>query len=210
MTQCRLHKTFTNILEQFGPGIPEDLYLSLQSFATLLQESTSSELITKKAIKVVAQRMEEKVEASLEKGMEKMSSLAKNLSVNQRELQASSVSLNSMAETLQKVAKDIDHSTKEAKDTSSQLTSSISTYKGALLSLGNTNTATPAHAGTRTQEVPRLTRELDCKQCQILIEFDKSFTDDRSGLDLKEKIENMLKESTPPHWRAQKCRKSTS
>ena len=112
-------QTFENILEHFSPKIPEDLYLVLQSFATLLQESASSELITKKAVEAVAQRMEQRVEASLEKSMEKMSNLVENLVANQKILQDTSVSINLTAEGLQKVVGDIDHSTKEARDTSS-------------------------------------------------------------------------------------------
>jgi hypothetical protein len=198
-THCELLKNFKRILDKYGAAIPEDLYLALQSFATLLQENAGSELITKKAIETVAQRMEEKMEASLEKSIAKLSNLAENLSVNQKEIQGSASSLSNTSEALQKVARDIDHNTKEAKDTSTQLTSSVTTYKEALLSKGNVNGVASTQPGPRYQEDPRLTRDLDRKQRQILIEFNKSFTEDKSGVELREKINAALTDmETPP------------
>ena len=137
-------------------------------------------MITKKAIEAVAQRMESRVEASLEKSITKMSNLVDSLSTNQKELQGTSATLRATAETLHKAAQDIDSNNREVKDTSTQLTSSVSTYKEALLAVGNAGFATNAHATSRNQEDPRLTRDLERKQRQLLIEFSKDFTEGMS------------------------------
>ncbi|KAN0141824.1 hypothetical protein V8E53_000286 [Lactarius tabidus] len=120
-TPDALYKIFQSILDKFNTSLPEDVLLTLQAFAALLQESASSEQITKKAIDAVAQWIQDKVEATLEKSLNKMSTMAESLVANQEDLQGSTTALSGTTDTLQKLAQDIGNSMKETTVASSQL-----------------------------------------------------------------------------------------
>jgi 5'-3' exonuclease len=113
ITLNALYKIFQSILNKLNTSMPEDVLLTLQAFAALLQESASSEQITKKAIDMVAQWIQDKVEATLEKSLSKMSAMAESLVANQEDLQGSTTTLLGMTDTLQKLAQDIGNSVKE-------------------------------------------------------------------------------------------------
>ena len=64
VTPIMLFKTFKRILEKYDKTIPDDLHLTLRAYAILLQEGTSSQQVTNKAIEV---RVEEKLKVAMEK-----------------------------------------------------------------------------------------------------------------------------------------------
>ena len=174
-TPSTLYKTFQGILDRYNTSIPEDLYLTLQAFMALLQESASSEQITKKVIQAVAQRVETQVKATLEKSLSKMSSMVENIVTNQIELQGLASVLSEAMVTLQTLTQDLGNSTREASATSNQLTTTVTSYKEALLSASSKIAQAPQPEMNRASEDPRLTRDLDCKQCQILLELSKEY-----------------------------------
>jgi hypothetical protein len=197
-TPDTLYKIFQSILDKFNTSLPEDVLLTLQAFAALLQESASSEQITKKAIDAVAQRIQDKVEATLEKSLNKMSTMAESLVANQEDLQGSTTALLGTTDTLQKLVQDIGNSVKETTVASSQLSNTVCSYKDALLTTSNTNGPATSPASNNTCEDPRLVRDLDCKQRQLLLELDKEFTEGKSVAELKDKIDAALSCITPP------------
>ncbi|KAF8260870.1 hypothetical protein EI94DRAFT_1705985 [Lactarius quietus] len=62
-------KVFKRILKRSDNTIQEDLHLSLQVFALLLQECARNEMITSKAINLVAEKMEDKIDEALERSL---------------------------------------------------------------------------------------------------------------------------------------------
>ncbi|KAF8262951.1 hypothetical protein EI94DRAFT_1704372 [Lactarius quietus] len=82
-----LFNIFKRILERYNTSILADLYETLQVYALLLQENANGEQITKKAIDAIAQWVEDRMEASVEKSLRKMSTVVESLIANQKELQ---------------------------------------------------------------------------------------------------------------------------
>ena len=198
ITPLTLYNAFQKILDKYHTEIPEDLHLTLQGFAALLQEGASQEQITKKAINAVAQRMEEQVEATLEKSLNKMSTMVESFVDNQKNLQESTSTISGATEALQKITQDLGNSTREASETSNQLSNTATSYKEALLTVGNKNRQEAQPTVNRAQEDPRLTRDLDRKQRQILLEVSKEYSEAKSVTDLKEKVNAAIANITPP------------
>ena len=162
-----------------------------------MQEGQGNEQITKKVINAVAQRVEEQIEVMLEKSLNKLSSMVKSFVTNQKDLQELMSNIMGAAETLQKLTQELGDSAKEASATSNQLSTIMTSYKEALLSVGNRSTQESQAKAARMNIDPRLTRDLDQKQCQILLELNKEYSESKSGTNLKAKINTVLANVTP-------------
>ena len=162
-----------------------------------MQVSASSEQITRKSINAVAQRMEEHVEATLEKSLSKLSSMVETLVANQKDIQNSASGITSASGTLQKIMLDFDTSTKVASETSTQLTTTVNSYKDVLLVASNQNLQGGQTTSNKTSQYPRMARDLDRKQRQVLIELSKEYTESKSTEGLKEMINAAIAEITP-------------
>ena len=160
---------------------------------------TNSERISKKVIDIAAKRLEDQLEISMEASLNKVSLAVESLIANQRTLQETTVVIADASETLQKVAHDIDNSMKETAATSNQLSTTVTSYKEALLSVNNANTQVASLAPNNSRyEDPRLAKDLDHKQRQLLLELSKEYTEGLSVTGLKEKIEAAIKDISPP------------
>ena len=197
-TPIALFKIFKRILERYDNAIPEDLHLTLQAYAILLQEGASSQQLTNKAIEAVASRVEERMESAIERNMNTLSNMVESIAAKQKEMQNTTSTLSGTAEAFQKLASEMDSNVKEATAMSNQLTSTVTTYKDALLG----NNTPKAHESMQAQGNnhvdPRLTRDLDRKQRQILIEVSKDYTEGKSATEIKERIDEALSSVTPP------------
>ncbi|KAF8274197.1 hypothetical protein EI94DRAFT_1794409 [Lactarius quietus] len=151
-TPATLFKVFKRILARYDSSILEDLHLLLQAFAVLLQEGTGGEQLTSKAISVVADKVEERLEITIEKTMNKMSSTVESLLANQKDIQTSTSALSKTAETYNKLTEDMCNNVKAATEMSDKLTNIVSSYKEALL---NDETAAPQqqHQGEKLMQV---------------------------------------------------------
>src|SRR6266702_1820082 len=101
-------------------------------------------------------------------------------------------------QTLQKLTADITISVWEATVNSDQLSTTITLYKDALLktvkSTAPTHEAAPPITGQ--YEDPRLTRDLDRKKRQFLLEFTNGESEGKSIMELKERIDIALSNTT--------------
>ncbi|KAF8274189.1 hypothetical protein EI94DRAFT_1794404 [Lactarius quietus] len=95
-------------------------------FALLLQEGANSDSLTSKAVKAVADRVEERLEAVIEETMNKMSGMVESLSANQKEFQTSTTALSEMVETYRKLMLDMSDHVKATMEMSNQLTNMVS------------------------------------------------------------------------------------
>lgn len=174
-----LFKTFKKILEKYDSKIPEDLHLTLQAYAILLQEGANIQHLMNKAIEVVPTRVEEKMEAGMMKSINTMSGFVENITAYQKELQATSNIPMGLVETLQKLTGDIGKSVKEATEASDQLSSTVTMYKEVLTKSLPVRQAPTVLQGNNAED-PRLARDVDRKQRQILIELSKEYTEGKS------------------------------
>jgi hypothetical protein len=174
------------------------VHVHVQAFEVLLQEGAGYEQISGKLTDSIAQKIEAQLEVVMDKGFNKMSEIIESVVANQKELQTTSDTLANKTESLQKIASEISNNAKEASVSTDQLSSTMTTYKDALLSVQNMapqgNSSTPRRNG----EDPRLARDLDRKQHQILLELGKEMTEGSSITELKSKIDDTLREMDPP------------
>ena len=187
-----LYRIFDRIFNKYAEGMNSDAQLALQAFATLLQEGENQAQLSSKIANEIVWRVESKLEGVLDSGLLKMSDLVDNVLINQKELQGATVALTGKTEALQNLAQEIGNSAKEATATMDQISSTMILYKEALLTVA---TITPRDLTMQTAKVsedPRLTRNLDRKSQQILIELGKETVESKSASELKEKLKAAL------------------
>ena len=200
ITLSTMYKILARILNKYGEGMNSDARVALQALAALLQEVENQEQISARMMEAIARKVESKLETVLDSGMLKMSDMVDSVVANQKDLQKAAEKLTDNTETLQRMAQEMGCSAKEASATTEQLASTVSSYKEALLTAGN---ALP-RAGTKqmatTNEDPRLTRDLDRKSRQILVEIGREVIEGKSATEIKEKMEAVLNgmDLTPP------------
>lgn len=127
-----------------------------------------------------------------------MSGIVESFAANQKDLQATSGTLSGTAEAFKKLAADMGSNVKEATEVSDQLTNTVTTYKEALMSATTKAATTPTAPQNNSAEDPRLSRDVDRKQRQILIELSKEYTEGKSVTEIKEKIDETLGSFDPP------------
>ncbi len=197
VTQGTLYKIYKRILVRYDETIPPDLRIPMQAFAVILHECEGAH---NRVMETLTQKIEEKMERALDKSMEKISTVVESALANQKELQTTTETLAGTTQTLQKLTADMTISVREATANSDQLSTTITSYKDALLktvkSTAPTREAAPPITGQ--YEDPRLTRDLDRKKRQFLLEFTNGESEGKSITELKERIDIALSNITPP------------
>ncbi|KAF8256929.1 hypothetical protein EI94DRAFT_1709914 [Lactarius quietus] len=204
-TPATLLKVLKRILEKYDSIIADDLHLSLQAFALLLQESADTELTTNMVINAVLDKVEEKIEMAMEKSMIKMSSMVERILANQKDIQSSSSTLSETAKTLKKLSLDMGNNVKAVMETLDQLTNTVSSYKEVLLKEVPPPLAHPQQQQhcerTSPQVDPKILRDVDRKARQILIDSQDTDITGASIAELREKVHsaiNGVTNSQPP------------
>ena len=167
-------------------------------FKTLLQENENQEQISNRMMDSIVKRVESKLENILESGLTKMSGMVNSLVANQKGLQMATENLANKTDTLQKILQEIGSSAKEASELTDQLSNMVTLYKEALLTASNAAPQSSTLQLHRTIEDPRLMWDLNRKNRQLLIEMGKEAVDERSAMELREKIEAMFQSMTQP------------
>ena len=200
ITPSTMYKILARILNKYGEGMNSDARVALRALATLLQEVENQEQISARMMDAIARKVESKLETVLDSGMLKMSDMVDSVVANQKDLQEATAKLAGSTEALQKTAQEMGCSAKEASATTEQLANTVTTYKEALLTASNEMPRTGARQTATTNEDPRLTRDLDRRSRQILVEIGKEAVEGKSAVEIKERLENALKnmEPSPP------------
>jgi hypothetical protein len=113
-------------------------------------------------------------------------------------MQVMTSTLLGTVEAFEKLALDMDSNVKEATVMLDQLTSTVTTYNEALLNMKASQMENTTHVQSSNNKDLRLARDLDHKQRQILIEISKEYTEGKSAMEIKEKIDEALSSFTPP------------
>lgn len=197
-----LYKIFWKVMDKYGKSLHEDVLLTLQAFALLVQENTDREYLSNKAINAVVSQIEESMGLAIENSLSKLSMTVDNLLANQGELQASSTTLSKTAESLQKLSTDIESHVKEASATSSQLASMATDYRDALLKNGEQQqlqTQQQMHSQEGTTQVdPKVLRDIERKSKQILVDTADEKISNASLAEIKEKVNAAINWITNP------------
>ena len=221
ITHHTILSTLTSIIQKYSTNTPPNLAKALAALVVILKKTnnnaSSPAAQLKPAVDAITQKLEEKIEKTMQEEVAKMSSLIKNSMAKQRKALSPPGDLADTVTTLKQVASDMSKSINEATTATSHINDMALNYKQALLRTAaqavppmqaRVNTKeyaleagqldSPYDAGGSVQTDPRIIRDLDRKSRQILIDtLDPDITG-ASQADIKEKVTAAIKKITDP------------
>ena len=133
------------------------------------------------------------LEGTLEKGLEKLSNLVEASLDNQTELQRTSKELEETAEDIRKSMQDVNNNLAVASDASNKLTNMVSMYREMLLAAPQIQQNKP-RTGARQKEAtdPRITRDVERRAKQVLVDVLNSKVTNRSLDEIRSKFNSLI------------------
>ena len=197
VTDMSIYKAYQLLCEKIRPKIQPDLSKLLVAFLIPLGElALNSELEKSKKVEEAPKTLSGKMDETLEKGLEKLSTLVEASLANQKELQNTSKKLEEAAEDIHKSTQDVNRNLAAASDTSSKLTNTVSTYKEMLLTVPQIQQNEPRSGVKRNTTVdPRITRDMERKAKQVLVDVLNSEVTNQSLDELRNKLNKLISES---------------
>ena len=177
--------------------MPENVARALTQLAELSQqlEAQCPSCISGKPLPQLIRDIQDDISAEFNKKWAELSQKIPATSPAQDQLDAAVKEIGQAAEHIKASVNDMGNSIAKVTDTSTQLASTASTYKDALI---NGNPQARASPTNRTQIDPRIARDVDRKSRQILIDTMDTKVTGASIAEIREKVSNALKTSTNP------------
>ncbi|KAH8983324.1 hypothetical protein EDB86DRAFT_3085439 [Lactarius hatsudake] len=178
----------------------QKIILSITACISMLAADKGQE--HNQTVETLAQRISDKLETSVNREMGKISNLIETSLANQSEMQSTSKKLDESAGALHKAIEVVNSNLNTVVNTLDKLTTTVSLYKEVLL-LAPAARPMPAMGRSTTGAVvadPRVTRDLDRKSKQVLVDvFNKDITNS-SLEELKSKSNKIIAEDAekPP------------
>ena len=139
--------------------------------------------------------MQVDINAEIDKKLAEMVQKLPTMPPAQEQLDAAVKEIGQAAEHIKASVNDMGNSIAKVSDTSTQLASTASTYKDALI---NSNAQMRGRTDNSTQIDPRIIRDAERKSRHILIDTMDTKITKASIVEIKEKVSNALKTSTNP------------
>ena len=140
--------------------------------------------------------MSAQIDSAVERGMQKLSSLIDDSLANQKDIQNSVKRLGEVAEDIHKVTEEVSKNLAEASDTSNKLTEMVGSYKDMLLdALCPQSTSKVMGANHSTPADPRITRDIERKSKQVLVDIFNKEVVNQSLEELNAKFNKLIKEA---------------
>ena len=185
------------LCEKIRPKMQPDVSKLMVAFLIPLGElALNSELENNADVEGVAKKLSVKIDGALGKGLEKLSTLVEASLANQKELQNTSKKLEETAEDIRKSSQEVNRNLTVASDTSSKLTNTVSTYREMLLSTSQAQqNVTRPGAKQNVSVDPRITRDMERKSKQVLVDVLNREVLNRSLDELRNKFNELITES---------------
>ena len=143
----------------------------------------------------LAKQISTQIESTVEKGLQKLSNLIDVSLANHTDIQNSTKKLGEAAEVISKATDDISKNLAVVSDTSSKLTNMVSSYKDMLLAtprLQTTGTAVGPKHNLSTD--PKISRDIERKVKQVLVDIYSKEIVNQSLEELKTKFNKLIQE----------------
>lgn len=180
LTDESIYTAFRLIYDRYKLKIPEDIGKVLVSFIAALGSLAAERVMVSREmsdVEVLAQKISTKVDNAMDKGLAKISNIIEMSLANQRVIQSTTKKLEKAADTIQKTTEDVNKNLATATDTLNKLTSTMSSYKEMLLSPPPPHNTTTARTRSNRSNYPKITRDLERKAKQVLVDiFNKDTT----------------------------------
>ena len=196
VTLQTLTRSLSLTISKHASSIPQSTAKILQAIATLMQEASSTASQLTLVVETLTQKVTERVEKSMQEEMEKLSASIKNSMVEQCKAMCHVDTIAETVASLKQVATDMNKTIGEATTATTHITDTAQSYKQALLQAAPQTTL--VHSGRQPQSDPRLLRDIDRKERQILIDTADPKISNGSQAEIKEKVRSAIAAITNP------------
>ena len=197
VTAMSVHETFKKIFEKIKTKCQPDVHTTLIAFMMLLTEMAGERELNKggEAERMVKQ-ISAQVDNAVEKGLQKPSNLIDVSLANQKDIQNSAQKLGEVAEAIHKATEDVSKNLAEASDTSNKLTTTVGSYKDMLLAEPRQQmVSNKVGANRSTPADPRISRDIERKSKQVLVDIFNKEVVNQSLDELKTKFNKLIKDA---------------
>lgn len=197
ITLQTLTKVLLLIVQKYSTATPHNLIKVLQALATLMQETSNTTLQITPTMETLTQKLGERVERSLQEEMAKLSDTIKSSMAEQCKAASLPDSLAETVASLKQVATDMTKTVGEATMATSNITDTTHSYKQVLLQAALQAAVMPQPSRTM-QADPRILRDIDRKDRQILVDTIDPKVMNASLAEIKEKVHASIATITNP------------
>jgi hypothetical protein len=194
LTATSLYTAYKLIFDRYLAKTPSDTQKVMLAFkAALAMYAAEKNTENDTAMEACAKRISEKVEETLDRGLTKLSNAIESTLTAQRDIQSATIRVEESATSIQKAMEDVGKNLTTISDTSNKLTNTVCSYKEILL------TAPKPHQqeltdNTRNIPDPKITRDLDRKATQVLVDIYNKEVVNRSIEELRSTINALIAE----------------
>ena len=197
-------QVLTTIIQKYNDTAPQSLTRALTALAALMQEANGANAQLTPVIEALTQKLGERIEIAIHKGMDKVSTLIKSSVADQCKILNNSETLTDAVSTLKQVATDMGKTISEATTVTTQINDTVLTYKQALINTAAQVTQAAQRAPQTSKEHTTgalddagLTQGLDKKARQVLLDTAKGEDNPMNIYEIKEKAAAALAEIVP-------------
>lgn len=195
--------TMANILRSLAMTykMPENVSKTLGHVAEVLHhiEQKRSLDLNAKSLTDLIKEIQSNISAEMESKFTALESKLTHPSPAQKQLETTAKELGIAAVSIKASTDDIGKSIAQVTDTSSQLANTATNYKDALLRSSEQHTKTLTRGqGAPTQVDPKITRDIERKSRQILIDTTDPRISEASQAEIKEKVSTAISEIIDP------------
>lgn len=197
VTATSAHEAFKKIFEKIKAKCQPDVHTILISFMMLLGElATEKELSRGGEAEKIAKQVSTHIDSAVEKGIQKLSNLVDVSLANQKDLQNTAKKLGEVAEVIHKTTEEVSKNLAEASDTSNKLTTTMGSYKDMLMTAPRPPMASNAVGANRsTPTDPRISRDIERKSKQVLVDIFNKEVVNQSLEELKARFNKLIREA---------------
>ena len=196
VTAMSVHEAFKKIFEKVKSKCQPDAHTTVISFMMVLGELVVQKEQNKGGeAERLAKQISMQIESIVDKGLQKLSNLIDVSLANHTDIQSSTKKLEEAAVAISKATEDVSKNLAEASDTSSKLTNTVSSYKDMLLTapkLQPVGTAAGPKRSTTTD--PKISRDIERKAKQVLVDIYNKEVVNQSLDELKSKFNELIRE----------------
>ena len=196
VTVTSVYEVFKKIFEKVKNKCQPEAHTTLISFMMVLGELVAQKDQNKGGEEErIAKQISTQIDSAMEKGIQKLSTLIDVSLANHADIQNSTKKLGEAAEAISKATEDVNKNLVEVSDTSSKLTNTVSSYKDMLLAAPRPQTvgtmAGPRHSAPSD---PKISRDIDRKARQVLVDIYNKEITNQSLDELKTKFNKLIRE----------------
>jgi hypothetical protein len=194
LTATSLYTAYKLIFDRYLAKTPSDTQKVMLAFKAALamyaaEKNSESETVAE----TCAKRISDKVDEALDRGITKLSNAIESTLTAQREIQSASLRVEETATAIHKALEDVGKNLTTISDTSNKLTNTVSSYKEILLTAPKPPQQDPAD-NARSLPDPKITRDLDRKAAQVLVDIYNKEVVNRSLEELKSTFNALIAE----------------